>query len=115
MPYIQRDNNGTIVSLKREGDKEHEEFLPPTHVEIVDFLTDNAGISSNGKAKETLSESDQDFARATEDLIHLLIQKNMILFTELPTEVQAKMAGREKLRSNLSNSPYNFLDNGESI
>jgi hypothetical protein len=112
MPYIQRDPNGIVISLKRESDLEHTEFLPPTHSEIVDFLT---SASAPSTAKDTLSESDQDFARATEDLIHLLIEKNMILFTELPPEVQAKMAGREKLRSNLGDSPYNFLDNGESI
>ena len=39
----------------------------------------------------------------------------MILFTELPAEVQTKMLAREKLRSNLNNSPYNFLDNREKL
>jgi hypothetical protein len=115
MPYVRRDDHGKIVSLKRENDIEHAEFLAPTHIDIVDFLTSPANTHADTEAKETLSESDQAFTRVTEDLIHLLIQKNMILFTELPPEVQAKMAGREKLRSNLTNSPYNFLDNSDSI
>lgn len=115
MPYFQRDTNGMIISLRRERDEEHTEFLAPTHPEIIQFLTAEKQKSDNSKAKETLSESDQDFARATEDVINLLIQKNIILFTELPPEVQAKMAGREKLRSNLQDSPYNFLDNSDSI
>jgi hypothetical protein len=115
MPYFQRDANGTIVSLRSDQDDVHTEFLAPTHPDIISFLTTEKQMSNDSKAKETLSESDQDFARATEDLIHLLIQKNIILFTELPVEVQAKMVGREKLRSNLQDSPYNFLDNSGSI
>ncbi|EGG93789.1 hypothetical protein IMCC1989_740 [gamma proteobacterium IMCC1989] len=115
MPYFQRDPNGVIVSLRHQGDDQHTEFLAPTHPEIIAFLTSSKEQHDTNKAKATLSESDQDFARATEDVINLLIEKNIILFTDLPAEVQAKMAGREKLRSNLQNSPYNFLDNSDSI
>ncbi len=114
MPFVQRNQSGEIISLKKENDELHQEFLSPTHAEIVRFLT-NPSSEDKDSSKATLSESDQDFARATEDLINLLIEKNVILFTELPIEVQAKMAGREKLRSNLNNSPYNFLDDSESI
>jgi hypothetical protein len=115
MPYFQRGSNGMINSLQREKDDKHTEFLAPTHPEIISFLTASKEQHGSNKAKETLSESDQDFARATEDVINLLIEKNIILFTDLPPQVQAKMAGREKLRSNLHNSPYNFLDNSDSI
>jgi hypothetical protein len=115
MPYLQRDSNGVIASLRHQSDDLHNEFLAPTHPEIIRFLTSSKEQQDTAKAKETLSESDQDFARATEDVINLLIKKNIILFTDLPAEVQAKMAGREKLRSNLQNSPYNFLDNSDSI
>lgn len=115
MPYLQRDANGTIISLRREQDDIHSDFLAPTHPEIIAFLASASEKEGKHKAKETLSESDQDFARATEDVINLLIQKNIILFTDLPPEVQAKMSGREKLRSNLQNITYNFLDNSDSI
>lgn len=114
MPYIQRDTQGTIVSITRESNAEHSEFLSPTNREIVAFLT-SSGDESSMDVKAALSESDQGFTRATEDLIHLLIRKNVILFTELPEAVQVKMAGREKLRSTLEDSPYNFLDNGDSL
>lgn len=112
MPYIQRNNDGVIISLKRTPDEYHSDYLEPTDPEIVGFLNSSQEVYS---AKETLSESDQSFTRVTEDLINLLIEKNIILFTELPPAVQAKMAGREKLRSNLNDKPYNFLDDGDSI
>ena len=112
MPYVLRNKDGDIVSLRQAPDETSKEYLPPTHKDIVDFLTKDNGEEVT---KDALSESDQDFMRATEDLIHLLIEKNIILFTELPPAVQAKMAGREKLRSHLSNESYSFLDDGESI
>lgn len=112
MPYIERNTDGLVISLKQVADENHREFLAPTHTEIVEFL---AGACQLDHAKNTLQESDHDFARATEDLIHLLVQKNIILFTELPSAVQQKILGREKLRSNLNGNTDNFLDDGESI
>lgn len=112
MPFIQRNNDGIIISLKRTADEYHSDYLAPTDREIVEFLSSSQEIYS---AKETLSESDETFTRVTEDLINLLIEKNIILFTELPPAVQSKMAAREKLRSNLSEKPYNFLDDSDSI
>lgn len=116
MPYIQRDTSGVIISLNHEQDAQHEEYLAPTHIEIVEFLTERPDLNTDHhSAKETLQESDQDFARATEDLIQLLIEKNIILFTELPNAVQTKMLGRKKLRSTLNGQSNSFLDDEESI
>ena len=116
MPYIQRNDEGLIVSLTHLKDEQHKEYLTPTHIEIVEFLTGQCELDTDlNSAKETLQESDQDFARATEDLIQLLIEKNLILFTELPTAVQTKMLGRKKLRSSLGGQGNSFLDDGESI
>ena len=112
MPYVSRDHSGAITSISAKQGEAHMEFIPPSHREVVSFLTSG---NNSGSSKETLSESDADFARASEDLINLLIQKNIILFTELPPAVQTKMVARERLRSNLGDSPYNFLDNSESI
>lgn len=114
MPYIKRDSNNAILSIHRQSGDEHSEFLPPTSPEVIRFLSNDQSINDT-TAKAALSESDTDFARATEDLIQLLISKNMILFTDLPPEVQAKMSGREKLRSNLTNTPCSFLDDSDSI
>lgn len=112
MPYVQRDNHNNILSITQNSGPDHKEYLSPTDAEIVSFLANSPEPDS---AKATLSESDGNFTRATEDLIHLLIKKNIILFTELPPEVQIKMSAREKLRSNLNENPYNFLDDGESL
>jgi hypothetical protein len=48
--------------------------------------------------------------------VHLLISKNIILFTDLPPVVQKKLLAREKLRSNLTDDVQdNFLHDDETI
>jgi len=65
--------------------------------------------------RQALANSDAEFARVTEDLIHLLIQKNIIMFTELPEAVQSKILKREELRSQLSVEGGSFMDDSESL
>jgi len=64
---------------------------------------------------EGLKNSDLEIARVTEDLIYLLVQKNVILFTELPEIVQDKLLSREKLRDKLSGAIISPLSDDEGI
>ena len=112
MPYVQYDKNGLMLSLRQTADQYHQEYKHPTDPEIVKFLTAQDAIEPS---KDALAESDKDIARVTEDLINLLISKNLILFTELPEAVQHKLLGRERLRSRLNGVMENFLDDDESL
>ena len=107
MPYIVRNNRFEIVALLKEPALGSDEFLPSDNPEIRQFL----GTQSEENARSALSHSDRELARVTEDLIQLLIQKNLILFTELPEAVQQKLLTREKLRASISaHSTVNFMD-----
>jgi len=64
--------------------------------------------------KNQLAASDADIARVTEDLIELLISKNIILFTDLPEAVQRKLLSRELLRQNLSEN-NSFMDDSDGV
>ena len=112
MPYVKRDDDGNIISIAQIVDKNHIEYMSATNVELVAFIS---GMNESTLSKSALEESDKDIARVTEDLIHLLIEKNIILFTELPEAVQSKLLSREKLRSSLNNVIDNILDDNESI
>ena len=112
MPYIKRNPDGSINSLSLNNDAEHSEHIAATDYELIDFLSFN---NETELSKFALAESDRDIARVTEDLIHLLISKNIILFTELPTAVQQKILGREKLRSSINGAIDNFLIDDESL
>ena len=112
MPYIKRNPDGEIISLVQESNEDHSEYVKATSKELVDFLS---GRHHVGQSKSALAESDKEIARVTEDLIHLLIHKNIILFTDLPEAVQDKLIIREKLRSSLNNKNNNFLLDDDGI
>lgn len=110
MPYVKRDTQGRIISLHKSP-QEAAELLPDQHPEVQQFLGDPGAADT----RQALARSDQELARVTEDLIHLLINKNLILFTDLPAPVQDKLLTREKLRSQLQQAEDNFLDDSELL
>jgi len=73
------------------------------------------GDNSEEGVRLALQESDAEVARITEDLVHLLVKKNVILFTELPEVVQEKLISREKLRSKLQTSISPIISEDETI
>ncbi|BFM11182.1 hypothetical protein R50072_13350 [Simiduia litorea] len=113
MPYVKRDSAGRIVSLHGSAEEAGEQ-LSASHPEVERFLAQTT-MPTPDAYKRALAESDQDIARITEDLIHLLISKNLILFTDLPNVVQQKLLDREKLRSHLQEAEDNFLDDSELL
>ena len=64
---------------------------------------------------DALHRSDLGVARVTEDLIYLLIQKNVILFTELPEIVQKKLLSREELRDKLSGPSMSPISEDDTL
>ena len=46
-----------------------------------------------------LDDSDLEFIRVLEDLLDVLMDKRVFLFTELPEEAQAKLLNRQALRA----------------
>ncbi len=60
--------------------------------------------STNKKANEKIMQlSDLDFIRVVEDLIELLIDKQVISFIEFPKAVQQKLLNRKWYREKLRN------------
>ena len=99
MLYIKRDSAGKIVSLHTQvapGAIEQKSIMDD---EIVEFL--NTSVDT-APWMQLLSLSDIGIIRILEDLIDLLIKKNVILFTELPDEAQRKIRERKELRQKIS-------------
>lgn len=110
MPYIQRDENGQIIALLDKGSDDME-FQPPSDPEIQAFLAPDG----EDPTLRALAKSDREIARVTEDLINLLVSKQVILFTELPMVVQKKLLAREKLRTELNGGDVSFMDDEDTI
>ena len=62
----------------------------------------DAAASGDDGAENILVQTDFDMARISEDLIDVLIGKNIINFTDFPKPAQDKLMRRRQLRSNLS-------------
>ncbi len=63
-------------------------------------------------ALKALSQSDADMVRVVEDLIDLLIEHQVFIFTDLPEPVQKKLNSRKRLRYQM-NSLQNLVDENE--
>jgi len=112
MLYVRRDENGHIVALLREPADGAEEQLSPTDPEVIGFLGTSGSEDIN---LEYLAQSDHALIRVVEDLIYLLVDKNVILFTELPLEAQRKLAGRREARARMQHTKPFFVDEDELL
>jgi len=94
MPYVKRDEQGQIITLNlepREGFTE----LPASSPELLEFM------NKIGLEQSTLQQSDMRLVRVLEDLIDLLIDRDVIRFTDLPLPAQEKLMERRSIRQSL--------------
>ena len=83
MLYVERNKDGKIIALHKTPDPKAGEKKSIMDEEILDFLNENVDTDP---WLQFLSLSDTGIIRILEDLIDLLIRKNVILFTELPED-----------------------------
>lgn len=111
MPYLSRNDAGTIVGLHDSPPNPNSEWLELDHPEVSDYLQ---RIGSHDQAIRTLTLTDIEMVRVIEDLIELLIGKQVFTFTELPKAVQDKLGTRKQLRKDM-NSLSNLIVTDEDI
>jgi hypothetical protein len=105
MIYAKRDQAGRISAVSRQEQGEGWQALAPDHPEVVAF----AGTLAGGRG--SLATTDLGLARVVEDLIDLLIARDLIRFTDFPEAAQAKLMERRSLRSSLNS--LNLLAEGK--
>ena len=98
MHYIKRNERGDIVAVSQEALPGFVESAESDESEIMAFSSSLAE-----QEHVELSRSDLDFVRVLDDVIELLMAKNVIQFTELPDASQEKMLMRRRLRDGLDN------------
>lgn len=99
MLYVKRDPEGNISAVSRLP-AEGFEKIPSSANGLAEFASTLKGED----AVTNLVSTDLQFIRVLEDVIELLIKKNIILFTELPGPAQAKMLEREFLRGHVDSA-----------
>lgn len=106
MPYVRRDAEGRITMAQLEPGEglEHIEAGTP---EVATFMK---GL---GAEQSDLEQSDMRLVRVLEDVIDLLIARDVIRFTDLPLAAQEKLLERRSMRQSLG--ALNLLDGGNEI
>lgn len=103
MPYIERDENNKIVAIHKQTPEgkpsQPVEELDSTMNEVLQFLLPD---SWNLDSEKFLQQTDLSMVRVVEDLVSLLIEKNVIAFTELPEAAVTKILMRRRIREKMS-------------
>jgi len=98
MPHILRDETGKIHRASARS-LVGGELLPHSHPDVVGFL--KAHGQDPKQIEDALAElrrTDNEMARAVEDVIMVLLKKNVIKLSDMPKAVQDRMQLRVKLR-----------------
>ncbi|MDB5839366.1 MAG: hypothetical protein JWQ23_1318 [Herminiimonas sp.] len=101
MPFLQRDSSGQVTALFAEAPAEDAEFAQSSHPDVVAFLDAGTERVSDEDARRQLAAMDGSMIRVLEDLLDVLIQKHIILLTDLPLHAQRKLLSRKEARGNL--------------
>jgi len=96
MPYVTRDTTGRIIATSPTPLDGASELIAADAPELLVFVE-----ALTGNASE-LALSDMKLIRAIEDIVDLLISKNIICITDLPPAVQNKLLERRSLRHSLN-------------
>lgn len=94
MPYVTRDEQGRIATVSLEP-IDGSVDVPDGSPELIDFM------GRMGMEQGTLLQSDLRLVRVLEDLIDLLIDRDVIRFTDLPLPAQEKLMERRSMRQSL--------------
>lgn len=116
MPYVHKDADGKIMAVYEDFIEGTEEVVSDDPA-LVAFITKN--IPGAGLVDEWV-QSDLALSRVVEDLVDVMIEKNLIMFTDLPEGAQQKLMERRGLRKeftyveNLFGDDENGFDDGDS-
>jgi len=99
MIYIERDDAGNITAIKRENTNDSTEKEGLTSENLVEFLV--SGEMPLSSYKQVLEHMDSEFIRVLDDLVDVLVQKKVILLTDLPEDARKKIFDRKAVRQKI--------------
>jgi hypothetical protein len=100
MPYVSRDASGKISGVFEHAEVGVGDEIAADDPELRRFLVEQ-GLSSPDSARQVLAESDLKMIRLVDDLIDLMIDKDLIKFTDLPPAAGEKYLQRQVARKRL--------------
>ena len=107
MPYVIRDTNGNIAAVYNQPVQGGEE-VAPNDPALKEFILKN--VPGAASMTDDWVKADLALARVVEDLIDILIDKKLIVFTDFPEGAQKKLIERRGLRKEFSYVETLFAD-----
>ena len=95
MFYAERDEDGVVIAIRRESGGENVDTEPLSGEQLEEFLASEFGRSSY---LLLLRAADRNMIRVLDDLIEVLVSKNVIMLTDLPEEAREKLGQRQEVR-----------------
>lgn len=102
MPYVKRNAAGEIAAVSTEKNSALTEWVELDSPELRSYLQSLAGGVQTPAVANALEESDQALIRVVDDLVNVLVEHNLIRFTDLPEAAQQKLLERRSLRESLT-------------
>ena len=115
MPYVVRDKNGCVISVIASPGSSDGGRLNLSDEAIRDFMDDQVSSvdSATKELQEVLIASDLSFVRVLEDLISALLDKEILMLTDLPEAAQEKILERKHIREKISDLSRLIVDEDE--
>ena len=111
--FVKKDQDGKIIAISKVALPHINEEMELDAPEVIAFLSSE---TMGTKVPTELLQSDLQLIRVLEDLIEILIEKNIIRLTELPEAAQSKLLSRKKIRNTVCDfltEDTNFDDNDD--
>ena len=105
MFYAERDRDGIIIAIRRDPGGANVDSEPLSEQETQEFLASDFGRNSY---EVMLRAADQKMIRVLDDLIDVLVRKNIILLTDLPEEARQKLGSRQEVRRRMHDEGDNL-------
>ncbi|MBO6519679.1 MAG: hypothetical protein JJ900_02210 [Rhodospirillales bacterium] len=99
MPYAYRDENGNILAVYEQPVEGCDEVAADDPA-LREFIQKN--LPTAAAVTDDWVQSDLALARVLEDLIEVLIDKKVIMFSDFPAGAQKKLLERRGLRKEFS-------------
>ncbi|MGB1272092.1 MAG: hypothetical protein ACPG5T_08465 [Endozoicomonas sp.] len=112
MLYALKDEQDNIVAVSEQALTDEWQAVDMDDEALQAFLKKNPDMGG-----KVMQAADADFIRVLEDVIDLLIDKQVIQFTELPDPVQMKLLNRRRYRESLrsQSDTTQLLEGGDGI
>lgn len=111
MPYVVRNKEKEIVAIHPEKGKGNALWVDASNPEVIAFIKK---YEASSEVRGALNGSDIEMVRVVEDLVDLLMEKQVFAYAELPEAVQAKLSLRKQLRQDMS-SLGDLINDDEAI